>query len=153
MRIAGINSSNYQLNFSQTPPNHNSSGPPVQVESTAVTQNQPEARTATPRKAEAAKEKNPEFVTHQNGALMQASAKHVVRSNGTAVERVRFYSRGEVSANQVWQAYRNDSQATATAVPDNTSHKARLAISEYLQTQYLEERQHFEQALGVDEYA
>jgi hypothetical protein len=62
-----------------------------------------------------------------------------------------------VSSQPVWNSYessyyKNNGEAS-TAVPDNTSHKAHNAISEYLQTQFIEERTRFTEALGVDEYA
>jgi hypothetical protein len=37
--------------------------------------------------------------------------------------------------------------------PDNTAHVARNAIAAYTSTQYIEERNHFTEVLGVDEYA
>lgn len=47
----------------------------------------------------------------------------------------------------------NDRSQTDAPFPDPTSHKARKAIGEYLSTQYGEERHHFKEALGIDEYA
>lgn len=49
--------------------------------------------------------------------------------------------------------YNTQDAKTNTPIPDNTSHKARQAIAEYLSTQYVEERNRFKEALGVDEYA
>jgi hypothetical protein len=86
-----------------------------------------------------------------NGELMQASAKE--SSNISSVDRVAFFTQ----PGRVWNAYSTSGPSAAgqagTAVPDNTSHKARAAIAEYMQTQFIEERLHFAQYLGIDDYA
>jgi len=62
-------------------------------------------------------------------------------------KRVQFFTQPGVVRN----AY--DSWHAGNAVPDNTAYKAQEAISQYLQTQYIEERRRFTEVLGVDDFA
>jgi hypothetical protein len=89
-----------------------------------------------------------------SGEFMQASAKETSKTrSGASGDRVRFFTQaGGVG----WNAYGTagpSASHTGNAVPDNTAHKARAAISEYLQTQFIEERLRFTEALGIDDYA
>jgi hypothetical protein len=153
MRIAGINSPNYHHN--QLPKTHNrqSPGQPAEGDQSRVAQSNPlpVAAADTARQLQ----EIPTVATHQKGALMQRTANDLSKISGISDERVRFYAGSDASAEAVWNAsphggYRGGE--TSSAIPDNTSHKARTAIAEYLQTQFLDERTHFEQVLGVDEY-
>lgn len=75
------------------------------------------------------------------------------KASSGASDRVQFFTQTP----GIWNAYGStrptEASHNGTAVPDATSHKARAAISEYLQTQYIEERLHFTQVLGIDDYA
>ena len=97
-----------------------------------------------------------------NGELMQPSAKESNNDISSSYDnRVHFFTQLNGAAEQggAWNTYTSagpssaGQRQTAGIVPDNTSHKARAAISEYLQTQFIEERLHFKEVLGVDEYA
>lgn len=50
-------------------------------------------------------------------------------------------------------AYQNMENPNQVISPDNTLHLSRQAIEQYISTQYIEERHHFTEVLGVDEYA
>jgi hypothetical protein len=149
MRIAGINSPNYHLKQSVKPQNTPSPGqPPVSDPSRLPQISGSNATTGSTQETQ-------KFLSQQKGTLMQtSSAKNLMPGDaGASNERVRFYSRGLGMHGGAWNAYTGDAQAAASPVPDQTSHKARTAIAEYLQTQYIEERLHFEAVLGVDDYA
>ncbi|KPJ95187.1 MAG: hypothetical protein AMJ53_03330 [Gammaproteobacteria bacterium SG8_11] len=135
MRIAGINSPNYHLNQPNQPKKHSANGHLVERDA-GLPQNADSTTSA--RGTE-------NFVTQRNTALTQVSAKN----ENPQSERIQFYSQNDVAG--VWSAFASNGQSAAS--PDNTSHKARTAISQYLQTQYIEERQQFKAVLGIDEYA
>lgn len=86
-----------------------------------------------------------------NGELMQTSAK-ATNKTGSG-DRVQFYTQ----PGGVWNAYSTGGSSpgghTGSAVPDNTAHKAKMAISEYMQTQFIEERLRFAEVMGIDDYA
>lgn len=95
---------------------------------------------------------------------MQPTANDLTGNSENVDARARYYSINAsaniggahhgASPQAVWNSYQGtDAGETSTAIPDNTSLKARSAISEYLQTQFIEERFQFTEALGVDEYA
>lgn len=141
MRIAGINSPNYHLNQQSKPqktPAHDgdSSATPHSTESKAISNS-------------AAEDQPLAFQQKVTGKKIPHHQNPVAVSN----ERVRFYNQIEGSQAGSWQTYSSNGQAAASPTPDNTSHKARAAISEYLQTQYIEERLHFKAVLGIDDSA
>lgn len=142
MRISGINSPNYHLNQAnktQNTPSHSQ---------TAASE-----QSHLPQNAVRGTQEAQKSVSQQNGVLVQTTAKNVTRDTSIADDRVRFYSRNGAQAIGVWNTYTTNSQSTSNAIPDNSSHKAQEAISQYLQTQFIEERLHFEAVLGVDDYA
>jgi hypothetical protein len=150
MRIAGINSPNYHHNQPHKPKNSHSTAEGDQAGVTQ-TDSQPSAAPAS------GEIQNNPIVAHQQGALMQPSANDLTGNSENFDARVNFYSaignaRNGASPESMWNSYNSGGEASG-AVPDNTSHKARSAISEYLQTQFIEERNRFTEALGVDEYA
>jgi hypothetical protein len=147
MRIAGINSPNYHHNQPQkSHERQHSTSLPAEADQTGLAQ---PASQVTAAITSQEIQKNPQPATHQKGALMQPSANSLTSSGGNSSERVRFYTNNHALPQEVWNAYSSQGEAA----PDNTSHKARAAIAEYLQTQFIEERTQFEQVLGVDEYA
>ena len=145
MRIAGINSPNYHLNQANKPKNSPSDGQTPANETPASEQSY------LPQNAVSASQETPKSDSQHHGALMHTSAKY--RNADVSDNRVEFYSRNEALEEGVWNAYNSNGQAAQSPIPDNTSHKAREAISQYLQTQFIEERLHFKAVLGVDDYA
>lgn len=143
MRIAGINSPNYYQQPNK-PQNNHSSGHLVADDSSNRSGNIPES---APANASSQSPQHLKSATSQNDALLQPVTKHITRHGRDSEERMR--SNNELPPKEVWNTYSRDGQA----IPDNTSHKAKLAIGEYLQTQHLEDRAHFEQVLGIDDYA
>ena len=81
---------------------------------------------------------------------MRSTAQNLTGTSAATGERVRFYNNAGPQGG--WNAYSSNG-ASPSPIPDNTSHKARTAIAEYLQMQFIEERQHFAEVLGVDDYA
>ncbi|WP_455212147.1 hypothetical protein [Kaarinaea lacus] len=142
MRIAGINSPNYHLNQANKPQQKPSHG-----------QTSVDEQSSLPQPAVTKAQESLKPVSQQHGALMHTSAKNDTRDTGESDDRVRFYSRNEALEAGMWNAYTSAGAAPGSPIPDNTSHKAREAISQYLQTQFIEERLHFEAVLGVDDYA
>ena len=125
MRIAGINSPNYHLNQpikpQKTPAQDGDlSSMPQGTASNAISENTIE------NQPPASRQKITENKSTQEQNTVAASD-----------ERVRFYSHIEGSQAGAWQTYTSNGQAAASPTPDNTNHKARAAISEYLQTQYI----------------
>jgi hypothetical protein len=168
MRIAGINSSNYHLNQPNKPQKTSSQGQssasdPSSLPQSAATGAISKDSTQTNANIVSTKgfstEASQPKVSQQNGVLMQPTARNDTqgfRGTGASDERVRFYSQQQALQTGTWQAYTSDAQSTTSTkspTPDNTNHKAKAAISEYLQTQYIEERLHFEAVLGIDDYA
>ena len=149
MRIAGINSPNYHHNQPQKSQLRQSAGLPAESDQSGPARSSSHV-TAAIGSQEIHKSSNP--ATHQKGALMQAPANSVTRLSGNSSEQVRYYAGNNELSQEVWNAYSSHGEASS-AIPDSTSHKARAAIAEYLQTQFIEERAQFEQVLGVDEYA
>ncbi|MGD8940154.1 MAG: hypothetical protein PVJ72_12285 [Gammaproteobacteria bacterium] len=165
MRIAGINSPNYHLNQPNKPQKTSGQTPdpsylPQSTARDAISKDgTQQTRTLQPG------DNQPKFsqpklsqpkLSQQNGVLMQPTARNDARgSRATAAsdERVQFYRQQEALQTGAWQAYSSDARSTTSPTPDNTSHKAKAAISEYLQTQYIEERLHFKAVLGIDDYA
>lgn len=152
MRIAGINSPNYHHNQPHKPKSFQPTGEGDQA-GVAQTDSQPSAAPAS------GEIQNNPIVAHQQGALTQPSTNDLTGNSESFDERVRYYSAignasnsNGASSESMWNSYNSRGEASNT-VPDNTSHKARSAISEYLQTQFIEERNRFTEALGVDEYA
>lgn len=97
--------------------------------------------------------------TQPNGELMANNA--VRGSMSKSTEQAAFVSAGGVRAqgymSYVSTAAGQDSGSKANnnshPIPDNTSHKARAAVSAYLYTQFIEERLRFKETVGIDEYA
>lgn len=142
MRIAGINSQ----------PRNPSSGHVfegnVEADARGALPGAPVPATANNRTPESL-----EIITVQNGGLGQPEAKNLIPNGGGVSDgRIRFYVTKEIPLSGVWKAYRSSDRA-ASVIPDDTTRHARLAICEYLQTHYLEERFRFEQTLGIDEFA
>jgi len=145
MRIAGINSPNYHLNQGNKPKNSPADG------QTSASEKSASEQSYLPQNAVSKSQESPKPVSQQHGALMHTSTKN--RNEGVLDNRVEFYSRNEALESGVWNTYASNGQTAERLIPDNTSHKAREAISQYLQTQFIEERLHFEAVLGVDDYA
>jgi hypothetical protein len=161
MRIAGINSPNYHLNQSNKPQKTSSHGQtpasdPSYLSQSAASGDISKDSTQQTRTLLSQQELSQKKVSQQIGVLTQPSERIDTRgSRGTAAadEPVRFYRQNEASQAEAWHAYTSNGQSAASPTPDNTNHKARAAISEYLQTQYIEERLHFKAVLGIDDYA
>jgi hypothetical protein len=89
---------------------------------------------------------------HQNKKPTQAR-RHGVQDTAkvSSGNHVQFFTQPDRNAYGANGPYAN--VQTGTASPDNISHKAQAAISEYLQTQFIEERLHFTEFLGIDDFA
>jgi hypothetical protein len=89
--------------------------------------------------------------------LMQSSKKgsiSVARPRQASTSRVQYFAQ----SGAVWNAYNTNGSSSASGQtegikPDTTSHKARTAISEYLENQFIEERLQYAEVLGIDDYA
>jgi hypothetical protein len=149
MRIAGINSPNYQLYQTNKPQNTPSHGQTTVSDQSHLPQTADSGALSTN-----GIQQNPTFVSRQNKALMHPSlVSQTTRDVDISDERVGFFSRKDDVQAEGWSAYSSNGQSAVRPVLDNTSYKAQVAIAEYLQTQYIDERLRFEAALGVDDYA
>ncbi len=148
MRIAGINNPSYHLNQPNKPQKKSSDGQSAASDPSYL----PQGAASSVISDETRTLVSQQNVSQQKSVLQPSSARNDTRHTDSDY-RVQFYSQKEALQEGEWHAYTSNSQSAASATPDNTSHKARAAISEYLQTQYIEERLQFKAVLGIDDYA
>lgn len=151
MRIAGINSPNYHIKQPNNPQSAPSQGQNAAIDQSNLPQHAGSGAVTTNNVTQ----QSPKSVSQQNGTLMQPppSAKDLTQETHPSNERIEYYRRNKPLPTGAWYAYASGGDSVASPVPDNSARKAQAAIYEYLQTQHIEERLHFEAVLGVDEYA